>query len=800
MRRFSAVRIAARLFVHGAAFVACAFAALSACAADTAPAAENSLELRTSGSLRHYGNDEGLPQASVNTILRTRDGFLWLGTFGGLVRFDGHEFRTFRSADSDAGQGPASRRVMSLYEDGRRRLWIGTEDAGVNLYENGRFRHLPICGGTCMVYRIFSLDGRDVWVLTGGELLRLDPETLQATFRDGAAAGYNNNVYAGGQVFIGGSAGFARVSAAGAERMRLPENHHFVRTMAADGTAVWIIVEDGSLYRYDAAEDRWTRIRKDLPAETRLMSDSAGGIYLCDDASGVRRLARDGGESPLEGMARLFVVTAWADAEGALWFGTPSKGLWRLRPSRMSLLRSATTPDSPGRVVVADGADGVWVALGCAGLWHLRGDGSQAALLTQSTIGGGCLHSLLRDAADSVWFGTSGGVLGHIADGRVEQIAAWPQSNQIGVWKAKDGRLWLASTQFVGRLRFARNGTFDTVEEIAELAGMDVKRIVDARAGGVWVVGDRGAFRVVGDAVVERWTSAQGIRGRYFRALHEDADGVIWIGTYGSGLVRIEHGVVSQYTEANGLFDDTVSCILPSADGHLWMAGNRGIAVLLDRHIGAGGPDVLTLTASDGLDPSEFNGGTAPPCAADAAGRLWFAMMIGFARVDPAMLRGWTTSYTPAAYIDHATVSQQELDLSAPTDLGVNAGNLEIRYGAIDLLNPDKVRYRYRVSRGGGGDWIDAGVNRSLLLPDVPWGPLTFEVQARELGSAWSPSATLRLNRPRPWYKYEWVLLAASLASLLTLLWMTREKQGPDLDDALLARLRRPDAGAESDR
>ena len=792
--------IATRFLARIAAFVVCAFAAFPLPTADAAPAADRPLELRAPGSQRHYGYDEGLPQVSVNTILRTHDGFLWLGTFGGLVRFDGREFRTFHSADGDAGQGPASRRVMSLYEDDRQRLWIGTEDAGVNLYENGRFRHLPICDGTCMVYRVFSVDGRDVWVLTSGEIFRLDPDTLQATSYGKVFNGYAHDVHAGGRVFIGGLAGLARVSVAGVERMPLPQDHKFVRAIAADGTVIWTIFEDGSLYRHDAVDDRWTHIRDKLPPETRLISDGAGGIYLCDDALGIRRLLRDGSESPLDGAARLFAVTAWADGEGALWLGTPSKGLWRLRPSRVRLLRSTTVPDSAGRVVAADEAGGVWVALGCTGLWHLDADGGRPAQPIDAPIGEGCINSLLReDGANTLWLGSSGGSLARFVDGRVEQIATWPQSGQIGIWKAKDGGLWIANASFVGRLRLRPDGAFDDVEKVAELAGMDVKSIVAARAGGVWVVGDRGAFRVVGDAVVERWTSAQGIRGRYFRALYEDADGVLWIGTYGSGLVRIEHGILRQYTEANGLFDDTVSCILPNADGRLWMAGNRGISLLLDRHIGDDGPDMLTLTTSDGLDPSEFNGGTAPPCADDKVGHLWFAMMVGFARVDPAVLQSEAASYTPAAYIDHAAVSQQNLDLSKPADLGVNAVNLEIRYGAIDLLNPDKVRYRYRVD-SAGEEWIDAGSNRSVLLPVVPWGPLTFEVQARELGSAWSRSVTLHLNRPRPWYKYQWVWLAASLASLLTLLWMTRERRAPYAEDALLARLRRPAAEADSDR
>ena len=793
-----------RFFAWAAAFAGVIVAAPVPAAAPAARAPD-ALELRSLAVLRHYGEKDGLPQLSGNTMLRTRDGFLWIGTFGGLVRFDGHEFRTFRATDAEGGDGPISRRIISLHEDARARLWIATEDAGVTVYENGRFRHLSVCGGRCQGYAVFSTDGHDMWLLAQNGLYRIDPETLRETHYDKEFSGLGVKAHYAGRVFIGGPTGLASVSAAGAKRVRLPDGYdsyrdESVRNIGSDGTALWVIVRDGGLYRYVAEGDRWTFIRGGLPPEAHLLYDGAGGLYLSDSSAGVRRLAFDGRESPIEGMERLTAVSALADGEGGVWFGTSSKGLWRLRPSRVSLLRSTTAPELPGRVVAPDGEGGVWLAMGCMDLWHLHADGRRTVTNT-AAVREGCIHSLLHDDAGVLWIGIQGGTLARLVDGRLERVVTWPIQTYVGIWKAKDGGLWVANSSFVGRLRLTGDGRFDEVEQIPELAGMDVKNVVDARAGGVWVVGDRGAFRVVGDAVVERWTPAQGIRGRFFRALYEDADGAIWIGTYGNGLIRIEHGAVSQYTEADGLFDDTVSCILPNADGRLWLAGNRGIA-LLDRHIDADGPGMLTLASGDGLDPSEFNGGAVLPCADDGAGHLWFSMMIGFARVEPGKLLDWAANQVPVAYIDRATVSQRSLDVFQPASLGVNAANLEIHYGAIDLLNPDKVRYRYRMTgiEGGEADWIDAGSNRSVLSPVVPWGTLAFEVQARELGGAWSPSATLRLERPRPWYKYQWIVLAASLASLLVLLWVTRERRGPHVDDALLSRLRRPAADADSGR
>lgn len=807
MRHCWAASFATGWLVRFVAVVACAGMAL--CCARAAVAEPQRmgdvLDLQARSSVRHYGYDEGLPQASVNAILRTHDGFLWLGTFGGLLRFDGSEFRVYRATGetgaNSIADGPSSERILALYEDARHRLWIGTQEAGVNLFENGRFRRLPVCGNSCQVNDIVSVDGRNIWVIAVDGLFRVDADSLDVTSYPYAFDSYAAVAAAGQRLFVGGLAGFGRLFVEGVEPIRLPDGHRLVRSLAADEASVWVNVENGSLYRYDIDADSWVFVRSALPPETHLAADGHGGIYVSDETSGVRRLARDGGERALDVPQPLHVRKVQADADGTLWIGSTAKGLWRARPARVNLLRSTAAPNAPGRVVVVDGAGGLWFVLGCSNLWHRDAGGVMTPWPTQDALKDDCIFSLALDAPSGrLWLGTASGAIAQLVGGRLRLAASWPHASRTILWQAGDGTLWVANASVVGRLLVDADGAVSGIADVGEFAGMNVNSFVDARAGGVWVVGDRGAFRVVGDAVVERWTSAQGIRGRYFRALHEDADGVTWIGTYGSGLVRIEHGVVAQYTSANGLFDDTVSCILPDREGRLWMAGNRGISVLLDRRIGADGPHLLTLTASDGLDPPEFNGGTAPPCWIDAGGKFWFAMVVGFAEIDPAAMGQMLASRVPVAYVDHASVSTRAIDLAAPADLSVNASNLEIRFGAIDTVDPDKLRFRYRID-GDAAAWIDAGINRSVLLPSVPWGRLTFEVQARELGGDWSPSATLRLNRPVPWYRHEWIWLGVSLASLLALLWLTRERREPDVDDELLARLRRTRSdGAEQGR
>lgn len=740
--------------------------------------------------LSHYGVADGVPQVTVNGLLRTHDGFLWVSTFGGLSRFDGQTFRVFRP---DEG-GPVSRRITALHEDALQQLWVGTEDAGVSVYSEGKFHTLDVCESRCMVLRLFSANAHEVWAMTAKGVIRIDAKTFRTIGAIPVNGQYALSARVADRILLGGLLGLQQWDGSTLKPLALPEGRRRVYAMVAQEGVVWMVLDGRFLYRYTASSGQWDRITVFQERETRLLEDSAGRMYLADARNGTRRLLNDGREVAVPGAEKLYAISLLADADGTLWLGTPNDGLWAVRPARVGVLRSVAEPAAPGRVLAADGRGGVWLTLDCISLWHLDAAGVQTEWPVTAALGDGCIYSLLYEKdTDALWIGTSGGVLARLQHGRAERMATWPQAGQVGVWKV-EGAYWVANAQFVGRMHLAADGRVQRIEKIPALAGMEVKRIAAARAGGVWVAGDRGAFRVEGGSVVERWTPAQQKGLRFLRALYEDASGMLWLGSYGNGLFRIEHGKVQQFTEANGLVDDTVSCILPDDRGPLWLAGNRGISMLMERRISTAGPVMRSLSEKDGLVSSEFNGSTVPPCLDDGRGHLWFAMMTGFARVSPMQLQNWSRGRVPAAYIEQASAAGRLLQTSAPNELPANANVLSIRYGAIFLRGLDQVRFRYRITGAAArpSEWINAGTNRSVLLSELPWGHFIFEVQARELGGAWSPSAQVRLYRPQPWYKHRWAWWTLSLACLVALLLMRVREDAADAE--LLSRLRKPES------
>jgi ligand-binding sensor domain-containing protein len=726
-------------------------------------------------SFRSYGIEEGLPQASVNALLQTRDGYLWIGTYGGLVRFDGDSFTTFHASPG----GLSSSRIQSLHEDSRGRLWIGTHGDGIALYESGRFRPLDVCDRNCRVNAIRpSADGRKLWIVGSQGVFEIDPDSLQYRARDSTFDAFGSIApMPDGNVYAAGPGGLARIDTDAVVAIGLPAGTTQVRAMEGRGRYLFLITDDWRLHRYDIIDRDWTLVRTSVPAHSRLTIANDGRLLLSGwREGGIWLLHDDGRTEPLADIPEhLHARQAYADHEGNLWIGTDTQGLWRIRPSRIGLMQSPDVGmDGPGYAVAEDGDGGMWFAMACDGLRHWDRDGVVRSVQLESTLGNDCVRSLAMDDRGRLWIGTWQGTLGRLADGHLTLARSWPQGSALNVWQNPEDRTyWAGTLRDTWQFDVDERGEVVDAQAVPALDGMVISFMTPARRGGTWFVGDHGAYRLVDGRIVEQWLQDDGA-GRFLRWLYEDPDGrTLWIGSYGGGLVRIRDGEVQRYDTSSGLFDDAVSCILPDAEGRLWLGGNSGVTLLMDREIGPKGPELIILSSSDGLVPPELNGGTASSCLRDSRGRLWFTLIKGFAVIDPARFE--RQPRPPIAHVEHLRIAGRDLDPAGMARLDAGAGNLEIGYTAIGLSNPERLRFRYRLAPTGA--WFDAGDNRNVLLPTLPWGRFAFEIQARHLGGPWSESVEIWLDRPLPWYRRQWIWLVLSLACLLALLWSTRDRR-----------------------
>jgi len=721
-------------------------------------------------NIRHYGSADGLPQNSVNAIVQSENGYLWLGTYGGLTRFDGTRFTLFRSL---AQQGPSSDRILSLREDTQQRLWIGTEDAGISLLRDGRFIRLDVCDGRCRTGALLLFES-GILAATSVGLFAIAGDTL-TTARIGPELPLIFAVSHAGQHYVAGPTGLWRVFANGLEAVPGPTGSAWTRPTlltAVDGALLLGLADD--LYRMTATGWQVFNARQTFPGTSVAVRDPAGKLWISDIAGRTQYQAHAAEPFVPSSLDLGSVNGQWIDREQNLWLGSNGRGLFRIRPARIALLNDSRGRfDLPGMPVTGDGHGGMWFGLICDGLRHIDADGAMRTWPTLDGLKGSCPWSFHRASDGALYIGTSNGQLGVIRnpDDGIRQLSSWPSRAIVRtIFPINDNSLWVAvGTQTVRVDLSADRGVLSEHDEVA-LSGMRVHWIAAAVAGGHWFVGDQGALRLLDGKVLERWGVDQGLSSRFARTLFEEQDGRLWVGTYGGGLNVVHDGQISHYSEDNGLFDDVVSCILEDDAGRLWLSGNRGISMISgEMRASAGTSAALTgvgFAAEDGLLPAETNGGSQSACHRDEAGRMWFPLLSGFAMVDPD--RAITSnSVAPTPIIENVRVAGQALNLASSLQLDADARNLEIHYSAPSLSSPDKTRFRFRWS--GDSEWTETGTQRSLYYPLIPWGELQLEVSARVGGSPWSAQpAILNILHSLPWHKRP-IVWAALLISAIAL-------------------------------
>lgn len=732
-----------------------------------------------------FTGEDGLPQSGVNAVLQTGDGYLWLGTFGGLARFDGQAFTLFRAeptTDSPAAPdgrraahaGPASDRILALFEDDSRQLWIGTHDAGLNVYRQGAFQHLPVCGGRCQINAIFQAPGRRLWVLSNVGMFSLDRFGRQPRWIDSARTGHTLLARdRRGRVYVGGGEGLFVMDGDRLAPIPLPAGDGWVQVLQASGEEL-LVGTNRALYRYSPDRQRWQPLEVDAP--TAAVQDADGRWWVAAARGRVLRQDEAGGWREIPELFGIGVVSLARDDEGNLWLGSGSKGLYRVRKPLFGLLAAPRDGvNMAGRVIVGDGQGGLWLGSACAGLRHWRRDGDMRLVPLQARVGDDCVTSLTLDRDGAPLAGTADGRLVRVAQGKPTLLGRWPGVGAVDVWNYGDRGFLLAAGATSYEIELDGEGRIASQRRIDALQGMNLNGLLPAARGGYWAVGDRGVWRLAGGRIVERWTPQQGLSSRFARALYEDpATGTLWVGTYGGGLNRIRHGRVQRYDSRNGLFDDTVSCILPDGQGRLWLGGNRGVAVLPAPDAAADAIESVGYSAADGLIPAEINGGHSASCHRDTQGRLWFSLVEGFAVIDAAGLSGAKPGM-PRPHIEQVAVGGRARDRAAsPLAIEPFARNLEIHYTAINLSRPRDTRFRLRLL-GFDHDWVDAGLNRSIVYSTIPWGEHVFEVQARSQGGDWSPvSARLEISNPQPWYLRPWILILTTALGLVVLVGATQ--------------------------
>ncbi len=378
--------------------------------------------------------------------------------------------------------------------------------------------------------------------------------------------------------------------------------------------------------------------------------------------------------------------------------------------------------------------------------------------------------SLFEDKSGRVWVGTGQG-LRYVENGRLERFddpSGFLRDAVLAMLEDRHGVLWFATNAGLVRLdagRFTRYTTRDGLPHDR------VSALIETRSGALWIGTSRGVARLH-DGAFTALTEKDGFIGNQVRAFHESADGVVWAGTYDGGLYRLADGRLTRYTRREGLHDNGVFQIFEDRHGYFWIGSNTGIYRVDPRELNelaAGRRRVVTslmFGTRDGLAMLEVNGGS-PPGFASSDGRLWFPTMGGVAVVDPAAVRDDLAPARPL--IEEFRFAGESKELGQEVRLPSGADAFEIRYTAPTFINPEQVRFQYRL-QGLSDQWEYAGERRTASFYGIPAGTYTFAVTAsNHLGASSPVAATLRIVVPPRFWGTSWFRLAVLGALGLTL-------------------------------
>jgi signal transduction histidine kinase/ligand-binding sensor domain-containing protein len=692
-----------------------ALAALAACWA-TANALEPTTPLANMNR-QGWVMENGLPQNTVQALVQTTDGFIWLGTEVGLVRFDGYGFTVFDTKSKPALPG-SDVQCLLAGKDGS--LWVGTSDGLARLKD----------GAVTVFTTANGLPGNSIRALAQKANGPVVAET-----EAGAASILADRVQSSAPLPKGPDK---------AELQRdlgivLPGTRLQTQYIDREG-AMWIGT-NGGLVRYVRGKLENLPVTDPLAATSVLsiLEDSEGNLWVGTETSGLQILRdqRFHGVTARDGLASDNTTAVVQDGAGTLWVGTAGSGVTAMKPgapTRTYGIRDGLLSEVVLALAAApDG--GIWAGT-ADGLSRIRA-GRVDSFTSADGLPDDFIRSLLADADGSLWIGTRRGLThwktpGSLAPGQMETFTT---TNGLG-------------SDLVGAMARDANGD-------------------------LWIATLAGLSRLHQGTIVT-FTTANGLSSNVITALLVTPDGFLLAGTQDRGINVLDPHAVETAGQGGSIVAEKLlqnasirAIIDDGALNHLWFATSNGIA-RCDRV--PSGPlraiscsNLLEFGPSDGLRSRETATNSHPSAWRAQDGHLWFATPKGLVEIDPAHFP--VNTVPPPVAVERFAVDDADMSLAPGAVVKIAAGHnhFAFDYAALSFVAPQKVRYRYMLE-GFDHQWTDAGTRRTAYYTNIRPGSYTFRVQAANNDGVWNDTgASLAFQLEPHFYQTVWFYLLLAL-------------------------------------
>jgi signal transduction histidine kinase/ligand-binding sensor domain-containing protein len=748
------------------------------CGAVRSPSSVDShpLRQRSQYGLDFWREAEGLPQSRIRAIVQTRDGYLWLGTDGGVVRFDGANFTAFTVQTGTLKDNE----ISGLQEDRDGGLWIGTFGGGVTVFRKGRFTTYTTADGLPDDY-IWSLDidpQGHLWLATASGICRYANGSFTRFGRaQGLPAGnvsafcarspfgilvaFDSRVYrlAGGRF-----APFRSVEGDGKDNLQQ-------MLYAADG-ALWLRYGNALVKRWK--NGRMTTYRLDPSHRSSEISHLAEGppgtIWLGHGRQLLWLKDEQFVPVPIDDPAHdLGVVYSLChDREGSIWLGLRSNGLVRLRIKPLHTLSAVDgLPSESIRSVYQDPRSDVWIGLNPGFARYHDGKITSHLRFGNRTLGS--VRSFAQGPDGRLWLGAGDDLFILDHDCLIAHPYWKAQSPVMVIHRDRQNRMWVGTD---GAGLFLLDGRrFLNLRTADGLAHDRIRALCSDRHGVLWIGTFGGGVSRYEQGKFTTCHTSDGLDLKRITAIHEDEEGSVWIASRG-GLTRWRDGSFFTFTSRSGLPVDHLYNILEDGLGNFWFGSAQGLlrvrAVDL-RDFAAGRLRQIMSVGygvRDGMKTRACSVVGQPTAWRTADGLLLFGSMQGLVVAEPRRVS--SSTFIPPVYVEKVLLNRQEQKLDRESRVPLGGGEAEIHYAALSFLAPEKLRFKYRME-GFDKDWVDAGGRRFAYYANLPPGRYQFRVIAGDVDGAWNETGAAFTFYFNPRFYQTWVFLIAVAVSVILL-------------------------------
>jgi len=722
-----------------------------------------------------WGEERGFIGGAIYAIGQSSDGYLWIGTERGLVRFDGSSFTLIQFPVPDS---PATGPVRGFASDASGNLWIRTDGPRLLLYHDGKFENADarydLQG---LIVTAVTSDEQHRIILTGlgDRTLRYERGQFETILNpeDNPGIVISLAVTRDESIWLGTSDhGLYRARHSQISRVTegLAEPQIKCLFPAADGE-LWIGTDDG-VYVLEVGATRVSSLPSLRHLQILAITQDLDNNLWIGTNHGIVRISALGAVSLelVDWKANYEVRAIFQDADGDIWFGGP-RGIEQLRNG---MFRSFSAADgltaNGGGPLYVDGKGRIWFAPDSGGIFLI--DNGRARRITFRGLNHEVIYSISGGGGD-IWIGRERGGLTLLTEiGTSFSAHTFTKSDGLvqnsiySVHRCRDGTVW-AGTVSSGLIRLS-GGRFTTFSDTDSLPSNAVNSIMESSNGTLWVATPNG----LASYAKGRWKSYgpdDGLPSPVVKAIYEDSTHQLWIGGAG-GLSYLSFGAIRVPRNMPDVLREQIAGISEDSSGFLWVVTSDHV-VRVNRVALLSGSlldtDVQSFGVEDGLAGSQ-GVDRNDTIVADQSGRIWLSLRSGLYMADPSFSEKIVGSV--GVRVESLSAGGRQLDTRTPPRIPAGTESITVNFGDTNLSTPKRIRFRYRL-KGPGEQWSDIVASKQVVLSNLGPGSHVFQIEASSPAGLWNgPDTNIPFIVEPAFWQTQWFRILCCLA-LLSMLW-----------------------------